>query len=554
MADDVSISIRLRNAAKFVKDSAQAAKSVRDIGSATTGAAGAAARMGGAVQAAAHGMNGALGAAASQAHILALGVGAAAAAGVKMGLSFNAQIESARLRFGLFTDDVDGLTKAVQRIDMTSAFNLADLSDAAALLGNSGVEDIPNVLQAAANAAAASGRGAPALNSIAIALSQIASKGRLSQEEINQLNEAGAPGAQRIIAEHFHLTANELQNLGGQGLDAREAIEALTAEWTSGRMAQAAEAQTRTLGGQWDLLTGNIQKLSGAATESLAAGLREKALPAVNDAVQHITEIFGREGLSNEQKIAEARAVIIRELGPIWHELAQEIDHADIPGKLGQAVAAATPRMLNAMADIAPQAAKAFVDGWLASGPEAQVITALFLGNKLRKSDFGKALFTAGSGSGKSSAATLFAGRGATPTNPVWVRIVGGKGGVLDTAEDLGKKTGAAAIGGRAAWAVARMGGLAEFGSVAAGAVPLAGILGLAKYGSSHNFDFASRAGGGSVRQQASRQLPAPGFGGGPPGALNINLNVDGKTVSRVTATTDQIEQGRLAAARAARG
>jgi hypothetical protein len=44
----------------------------------------------------------------------AQGLGRLAVAGVKWGLSFNAQVESARLRFKLFTDDVDGLTKAVQ--------------------------------------------------------------------------------------------------------------------------------------------------------------------------------------------------------------------------------------------------------------------------------------------------------------------------------------------------------------------------------------------------------------------------------------------------------
>jgi hypothetical protein len=114
-----------------------------------------------------------------------------------MGLKFNAQVESARLRFGLFTNDVDGLTKSVQAIDMKSAFNFGDLSDAAALFGNNGVQNIPKTLQAAANAAAASGKGTEGFKSIAIALSQIAAKGRLSQEEINQLNEAGAPGAQR---------------------------------------------------------------------------------------------------------------------------------------------------------------------------------------------------------------------------------------------------------------------------------------------------------------------------------------------------------------------
>jgi tape measure domain-containing protein len=240
----------------------------------------------------------------------AQGLGRLAAAGVKWGLSFNAQVESARLRFGLFTDDVQGLTKAVQQIDMKSAFNFGDLSDAAALLGNSGVRDIPGVLQAAANAAAASGRGTQALNSITIALSQIASKGRVSQEEINQLNEAGAPGAQRIIAQHFHLTAKELMNLGNQGLDAKEAIKALTAEWTSGKMAKAAEQQTHTLGGQWMLLTGNMQKAAGAATLGLAHGLEKNVLPAANRAAEQITKIFGNEGLSNEEKLRRARAVI----------------------------------------------------------------------------------------------------------------------------------------------------------------------------------------------------------------------------------------------------
>jgi hypothetical protein len=93
----------------------------------------------------------------------AQGLGRLAYAGTKWGLSFNAQVESARLRFGLFTDDVEGLTKAVQKIDMNSAFNFGDLADAAALLGNSGVKDIPEVLQATANAAAASGKGVEGL-------------------------------------------------------------------------------------------------------------------------------------------------------------------------------------------------------------------------------------------------------------------------------------------------------------------------------------------------------------------------------------------------------
>jgi hypothetical protein len=102
----------------------------------------------------------------------ARGLGRLAYAGTKWGLSFNAQVESARLRFGLFTDDVEGLTRAVQKIDMNSAFNFADLADAAALLGNSGVRNIPEVLQGIANAAAAGGKGAEGFKSTALAISR----------------------------------------------------------------------------------------------------------------------------------------------------------------------------------------------------------------------------------------------------------------------------------------------------------------------------------------------------------------------------------------------
>jgi tape measure domain-containing protein len=126
----------------------------------------------------------------------------------------------------------------VQAIDMNSAFNFADLADAAALLGNSGVKDIPADPAGDRERRRRGGKGVEGFKSIALALSQIAAKGRLSQEEINQLNEAArSRRAARHREGHFHLTAKELQNLGGQGLDAKEAIDALTAAWTSGKMA-----------------------------------------------------------------------------------------------------------------------------------------------------------------------------------------------------------------------------------------------------------------------------------------------------------------------------
>lgn len=344
------------------------------------------------------------------------------AAGVKWGLSFNAQVESARQRFKLFTDDVSGLTAAVQGIDRTSQFNFGDLSDVAAQLGNAGVaaDKIPQVLQGIANAAAASGKGTQGLQSIGLAISQIASKGRLAGDEIEQLNEAGAPGATKTIAQAFNLTAKQLNNLAGNGIDATKAIQVLTNEWTSGRMANAAKAQLTTLGGQWQLFTGNAQKLAGAATAGLAMGLEKNVLPAANRAVDQITKIFGEEGLTNEEKLRRARTVIETQLGPIWDDVKHQIDEANIPEHFGEAVGAALPKLAQAAAEAAPGAAKAFIDGWLHSGPWVQFLSVAYLAKKLGAFGAVGNLLGKGAGGGMSVG-------GKAGVVPVYVTNWGGK-------------------------------------------------------------------------------------------------------------------------------
>jgi tape measure domain-containing protein len=207
-----------------------------------------------------------------------------------------------------------------------------------------GIKDVPGTLQAAANAAAGGGKGTEGLKSIVLALSQIQSKGRLSQEEINQLTEGGAITAQRDLTKGLHLTAKELQNVGGQGIEAKKALDVLTRAWTSGKMAGAAKRQLQTLSGQWGLFTGTAQKDVGLLTAPLARDLERTVIPAANRAADQINEIFGKKGLSNEEKMRQARAVIKRELGPIGDDLKEKLDEADIPEHLGELVGAACRR------------------------------------------------------------------------------------------------------------------------------------------------------------------------------------------------------------------
>jgi hypothetical protein len=136
------------------------------------------------------------------------------------------------------------------------------------------------------------------------------------------------------------------------------------------------------------------------------------------------------------------------------------------------------------------------------SGPWAKLATVLFLAKK--GVDAGR---WAGGGKGGGLGGAL--GK-ATPT-PVWVVNWGGK----------------------------------FAGPV--GAAITAGELVHALFPSFGEKDAPSRAGGAAPRRQSERQIPAPGFGGGMPGALNITTQVvmDGRVVGQSTDTAKAREKAR---------
>jgi tape measure domain-containing protein len=385
--DDVTLRIGLRGQQETSKGFRTVAADERKVGEEAERAGAKAKRMGAAFATAGKTATGNLGAGLAlvgrQARYGAVGFGLLTTAGAKWGLSFNAQVESARMRFRVFTDDVDGLTKAVQRIDLSSQFNFGDLADQAALLGNFGVNaaQIPSLLQGIANAAAASGQGTQGLQRIALDLGQIQSQGKVTGDELRDLAQAGAP-VQKVLRDTFNLTDKQMQNVGAQGLDATKFLQAVTQEWNSGKMAGAAQRQLHTLGGQWQLFTGNAQKLAGAATHGLAIGLERDVLPAANRAAEQITRIFGTDGLSNHEKLRQARMVIRRELEPIARDVIQDIQDADLAGKLDHEFERAMDKIAVTAVTRAPHVVGEFVNAWLSAGPWAKLASGAWLAHK----------------------------------------------------------------------------------------------------------------------------------------------------------------------------
>ena len=388
-----------------IHGAAQAAREISGVGAATRGL-GTAARVG------------------------ATSLGLLGAAAVKMGLQHNASLENAQLRFELFTSSAAQARKVlegVQAVDLKSGFDLSVLADAAAYLGNAEIaaSKVPRYLQGIANAAAAAGGGNDRLERIATAIGQIQSKGKISAEELQQLAEAGV-NVRSVLKKELGLSGEQVADIGNQAVDSQAALDAIIRSWTSGKMGKAAEKQTKTLSGQFDMLTGNLQKAAGAATEGLAKALEDDVLPAANSAADQITEIFGREGVPIEVKLKLAKDVLQRELGPIVSELGDQIDQANIPQRLADAIEAAVPTMLRAAGDAAPKVAEAFVNAWLGAPTWAKVLTAGVIAKKLAGSVAG--LPGVGGGSGGAFGGLFFNGQ--SPPKALWVRLAGGAAGV----------------------------------------------------------------------------------------------------------------------------
>lgn len=119
------------------------------------------------------------------------------------------------------------LTQA-QNMANATPFEFPQLADASKKMLAFGwdVKSILPDLSTIGDAASGLGLGAEGINQITLALGQIRAKNVVQGDEILQLTEAGIPAA-KILQEQLGLTAEQVGEIGKQGLDADSAIKAL---------------------------------------------------------------------------------------------------------------------------------------------------------------------------------------------------------------------------------------------------------------------------------------------------------------------------------------
>lgn len=200
--------------------------------------------------------------------IAGLGIGATIAA-VGMG-KLAADNETLLVSLNTIFDDGEQALSMLRDFSNLSPFGLPEVASAALRLGGAGLalEEIPETLTALGDAASA--LNAP-LDQVVVAFAQMTARGRVTNEELQQLADANIP-AQKILADAMGVTVGELEDMAAAGLLGQDALDLLR-DSLEASFAGSMARQAETFNGKMSTL--------GDTFKSLGADIGELFLPAM---------------------------------------------------------------------------------------------------------------------------------------------------------------------------------------------------------------------------------------------------------------------------------
>lgn len=234
-----------------------------------------------------------------------VGLSSAAASAIavvsKMGIEYNAQMQSYQTAFTTMLGDAEKAQKLTDNLKTLAAktpMAMADLADASQILMafGSSAEDLPDQLKRLGDVAQGD---AQKLGTMATAFGRIQSNGYASLEEINMMIDQGF-NPLNIIAEQTGETMAEVRDRVSDGEvsfeELSKALQIATDE--GGQFYNAMENQSKTFEGQMSTLQDNVSALAGSLTEGLFSSLAENALPQVNNWVDELLTAAETEGMA----------------------------------------------------------------------------------------------------------------------------------------------------------------------------------------------------------------------------------------------------------------
>lgn len=249
---------------------------------------------------------------------LSVALTAPIAAVAGLGLQFNAMQEQAHIAFTTMLGDggkARAFLEELKEFAARTPFEFPGLVKAAQRLMAMGFEakDVRPLLEAVGNAVAGLGGGAAEIDRVTLALGQMAGRGKVATQEMNQLTEIGIP-AWKALAQGFGVSEAKLRDLVEKGLvPAGKAIDILTKDMNE-RFGGMLDKQSKSFSGLVSTIKDESRFLAGELTEGLFNVLKGPA--------ETVAKILGdlrmrMQGWSDSTKAAAvAAAGFAAALGP----------------------------------------------------------------------------------------------------------------------------------------------------------------------------------------------------------------------------------------------
>lgn len=263
------------------------------------------------------------------------GLGAALGAAGDKFIGYNAKMEQTDIAFTSMlgsAQDAKVMMDQLREFADDTPFEFEDIAPAAQQLKAFGFEarDIIPTLTAVGNASAGLGRGAEGLKQIAFVMGQIKTTGKLMGQDVMQLSQLGIP-VKDILAKNLGLAADQLSDIGNQGISADAAIKALTEGMNEGFPNMMAK-MSNSFSGMLSTINDKTSRILGKIGEPLFNSMKG-AISRIRDAFDTALKNVNTKGLSH----------IFDDLVP--DGLAKNISH--LFNSIGQEISAIMPVVDN---------------------------------------------------------------------------------------------------------------------------------------------------------------------------------------------------------------
>ena len=202
----------------------------------------------------------------------------------KMGVEYNAQIETYQTALTTLTGSAEKANKIIKQVKKDAAatpFEVSSLVKGNQLLISAGLsaEQARDDILALGNAISATGGGEEELSRMVINLQQIKNVGKASALDIKQFAYAGID-VYGLLADYTGKTREEVSDLEISYEDLTGALKYASQE--GGKYFNAMEKQSKTFNGQLSNLKDNFMAFLGEATMPLFTFLKDEVLPTIN--------------------------------------------------------------------------------------------------------------------------------------------------------------------------------------------------------------------------------------------------------------------------------